>query len=292
MRSRRAVELRRDRHDADVGPRGGNLVEDLRAGEIPLGSAASQRPQALERLRALVLRVDEVALEVRGEHPRAAGRRARARLPDGCEHTAQRRGRARDRRRAERRDAEARQPRRDRPDRVVAVQRVGSLDAVHVDVDEAGHDVVLRQIEVDVTAAAGPGAGRESAMRSPSRRSVPGLSSRSGRTTSAPASTIMRARAAASALRRSRRRRRASGEISRRTWSTMPGGRRRANSWRTGSSSRSPAAATSPLRITTSGSRQLREVRDRHADVPSRCRARPRWTRRRRCARRRTRAPR
>ena len=79
-----------------------------------------------------------------------AGRRrlaAEARGADGREHRAKLVGRTGDRRRAKRGDAEARQPRRDARDRVAAIERVGSLDAVHVDVDEARHDRVPPQIE-------------------------------------------------------------------------------------------------------------------------------------------------
>ena len=39
-------------------------------------------------------------------------------------------------------------------DRILAVERVGAVDAVHVDVDEPGHDQVPRQLEV-IHAAAG-----------------------------------------------------------------------------------------------------------------------------------------
>ncbi len=63
---------------------------------------------------------------------------------------AQRIRRARDRRRTERRDAVARKPRGDRRDRVAAVERVDALDAVHVDVDEAGNDVVTVKGECGV----------------------------------------------------------------------------------------------------------------------------------------------
>ena len=106
----------------------------------------ARRADAGLRLRPLELAADEVALEVRGKHAGGAGRARLARRPDAAEHLAQRRGRAGDGRRAECRHAEWRQPRRDPRDGVGAVQRVGALDAVHVDVDEARDDEVALEI--------------------------------------------------------------------------------------------------------------------------------------------------
>ena len=131
------------------GLRRRNLVQDRRAGEVALGAGARGQAQALERLGAAVLRVDEIALEVRRQHARAAGRPGVV-PPDRAEHRPERLRRAGHRRRAERRHAVARQPRRDARDRVVTVERVGPFDAVDVDVDEAGHDRVLVQIEVEI----------------------------------------------------------------------------------------------------------------------------------------------
>ena len=79
----RAVELRRNRHDADVGPRRRDLGEDFVAGELALGASvvqgAPRQAQALERLRAAIVRVDEVAFEMRRQHAaQPAGRASRA----------------------------------------------------------------------------------------------------------------------------------------------------------------------------------------------------------------------
>ena len=58
----RAVELRRHRDDADVGSRGSDFVEDLRrprdtsAGLGARSRSRRRQPQALERLRAPVVR--------------------------------------------------------------------------------------------------------------------------------------------------------------------------------------------------------------------------------------------
>ena len=114
----RAVELRRDRHDPDVRPRRrddlGRISPPVKLPSITAGAA--RQSQALERLRAAVVRVDEVALEVRRQHARAAGPR-RASGADCRQHRAQRVGSAGDRGRAERGHAVARQPRGDRGDR-------------------------------------------------------------------------------------------------------------------------------------------------------------------------------
>ena len=67
----------------------------------------------------------------------------------------QRVGRARQRRRAEGRHAEPRQVPGDRAIACRLVERVEALDAVHVNVDEPGHDVVAREIEVDAVEPAG-----------------------------------------------------------------------------------------------------------------------------------------
>ncbi len=115
--SERAVDLGRDGDDPDVGPRRRNLVEDRLAGELALGPGPRGQAQALERLRAAILRVDEIAFEVRRQHARdaPAGRANRAaRTAPSMVRSAS--GAAGDRRRAERGHAEARQPRRDARD--------------------------------------------------------------------------------------------------------------------------------------------------------------------------------
>ena len=96
-------------------------------------------------LGAPVVRVDEIALEMGGEDTRRAWGRRLAGLPHLIEHGAKTLRRAGHGGRAERGDAIARQPRRDRGDRVAVrpvVERVHAVDAVDVDVDEAGNDVV------------------------------------------------------------------------------------------------------------------------------------------------------
>ena len=115
-------------------------------------SIAGPRGQAqtLERLGATILRVDEIAFEVRGQHSRRAGGTVESRRPDRPEHGPQRLGRAGDRRRAERRHAVARQPRGDARDGVATVERIGPFDAVDVHVDKARDDRVLTQVEVEI----------------------------------------------------------------------------------------------------------------------------------------------
>ena len=268
IRSRRALDLRRDGDDADVRPRRRDLLRmsspvharspfrsACASGLAPRGLAPRQA-QALGRLRALEFRIDEVALEMRGQHARAAGRTRGPRGADARQHLPERRGIARDRRRAEGRHAVARKPLGHRGDRRAAVERVGPLDAVDVDVDEAGDDVVIGEGEVDRLAAAGARPGRRS-RRSDRRR---GRACRRrargpGSTRSAPerqnhggAVELGEPRGADRDRVGTERR-----ELDAQIVSSHSGGRRRAHSWRTGSSMRS-AAATLPLTTTTSGS--------------------------------------
>ena len=148
-----ALELGRQRDDADVGRRALDLGEDVAGGEVAVGRPGAARrqidrtAQAGRRLRAVVVRVDEVALEMRRQHARRALLRLAACPPHLIEHAAQRRWSARDRCRTEGGDTVARQSRGDRADRLARVERVEAVDAVDVDVDEAGHDVVTVERE-------------------------------------------------------------------------------------------------------------------------------------------------
>jgi hypothetical protein len=93
-------------------------------------------------LRAVVLSVDEIALEMRRQHASRPRRRRLTRTPHLIEHMPQRVRRTRNRRRTERGDAITRQSSRDRGDRVASVEGIHAVDAVHVHVDETGDDVV------------------------------------------------------------------------------------------------------------------------------------------------------
>ena len=142
-----AVDLRRERDDADVGamaiddgrecPRPEKLAR-VAATPWPSRRAAGS-PQTRRRLRAAEFRIDEVALEMRGQHARAAGGRRAARTRRRrSRNDASAVRRAGDRRRTERRDAPARQI---APRRVATAPAPSSTsvpgDAVHVHVDEA-----------------------------------------------------------------------------------------------------------------------------------------------------------
>ncbi len=118
-----------------------------------------RQAQALEWLRAAILRIDEIALEVRGQHARrTAGGRGQARGPDRGEHRAQRVGRARDGGRAERGDTVAGSRAAMRAIASATVERIGPLDAVHVNVDESWHDECGRGDRNRTSAAEAAGA--------------------------------------------------------------------------------------------------------------------------------------
>src|SRR5690349_22157157 len=70
----RAVEFGGDGDDPDVRSRGGNLVENLGAGEFAIGRSSWQ-PQAIERLGTVVVGADEIALEMRRKHARGERRK-------------------------------------------------------------------------------------------------------------------------------------------------------------------------------------------------------------------------
>ena len=91
-----SVDLRRDRQDADVLRAALAITARMSAPEkwaasgCRPGQHLGGRPaQAAQRLRAAKVRRDEVALEVRRQHVRAAGDRRRARGADAVEQVAQ-----------------------------------------------------------------------------------------------------------------------------------------------------------------------------------------------------------
>ena len=146
----RAVELRRNRQDADVRPGGGNLRREFRRPvNSPSGGCRAANRRQSTRLRALVFGVDEVAFEVRRQHPRRERGRACPARPPTAASIVRKRGRgACDRRRAKRGDAEPRKALRHRRDRVSALKRVEPVEPVHMDVDEPGDDVVIGEVEI------------------------------------------------------------------------------------------------------------------------------------------------
>src|SRR5580704_4555403 len=112
---------------------------------------SSRRSQARGRLRAAICRIDEIALEMRGQHARAVRRRYAPKLRDLIEHRAQSLRRTRDRRRTERRHAPTRQIDSHRADRASAIERVAPIHAMDVDVDEAWDDGVAGEIDDAIT---------------------------------------------------------------------------------------------------------------------------------------------
>src|SRR5262245_39053775 len=104
------IDLRCNRDDSDVGSSRRNLLENRLAGELSVGARPAGHAQALERLRAAEVRVDEVALEMRGQHARCRRGPCESRGAYRREHGAETRRSARYGRRAERGDATTRQP--------------------------------------------------------------------------------------------------------------------------------------------------------------------------------------
>ena len=102
--------------------------------------------KARHRLRAAEVRVDEVALEMRGQDGCVTGDRIEPRGADAVQQTSQRCRRTRHRRRAEAGDAVLRQLRRQRRGGVGSGERVAAFHAVHVHVDEAGDDDAAGEI--------------------------------------------------------------------------------------------------------------------------------------------------
>jgi hypothetical protein len=147
----RAVNLGRDGHDPHMRSGVGNLFEDLCARELAVVPARIRQPQTVERLRSLELRVDEIALEVRGKNPRRVRGQPGPRGGHRRQQPAQHIRSACDRCGAKRRGAVARQQGCDLRDRMGVVQRVVTADAVDVHVDEARHNVMA----VEIGSAAG-----------------------------------------------------------------------------------------------------------------------------------------
>src|SRR5690349_1727336 len=122
-----AGDFWRDGHDADVGPRGGDDIEDVVSREVFAGHgsprAAFARPQlwrvsldprrrskAFPWLRAAKLGIDEIAFQMRGQHARPAADALEACAADLIAEPAQCLGSARDGGRTERGHAVSRQP--------------------------------------------------------------------------------------------------------------------------------------------------------------------------------------
>jgi hypothetical protein len=147
----RPIEFGRDGYDPDVGSCCRNLIENFRTGELAVGRS-SRQPQAIERLSAMVLRADEVAFEMSGKDARCGGRRPfRSGPADLCQQPPQHGRPAGNRRRTKCSDTKPRKTLRDRTNRIFSVERIRSLDAVNVNVDEPGHDEMTSQIELSVT---------------------------------------------------------------------------------------------------------------------------------------------
>jgi hypothetical protein len=106
--------------------------------------------QARQRLRATEFRVDEVAFDVGRQHAGPAVRLRLAHTSHLAEKPIEDIGRARDRRRTERRDAPAREPLGHRRDRRFVIEHIRPRDAVDVDVDEAGNDEVAVEVDPDL----------------------------------------------------------------------------------------------------------------------------------------------
>ena len=88
---------------------------------------------------------------MRGQHTCRASRRCFPRTPHLVQDATERLRPARHGRGTERRDAIPRQPFRDRANGIALrthVQRIDAVDAVHMDVDETGHDVMAVKREV------------------------------------------------------------------------------------------------------------------------------------------------
>jgi hypothetical protein len=146
--SRRCASMTRD-----VGAGVGGVVERLGQRQ-PVGADARRPPEAVERLGAAEIRVDEVALEMSGQHPRVGPRRA-ARPPHALDQPLEHLRRAGHRGRTEGRDAVTDQATGDFLDGVQRFERVEAFDAVDVDVDEAGGQRLPVQIDEPAAAAGG-----------------------------------------------------------------------------------------------------------------------------------------
>jgi hypothetical protein len=159
-----AVELRRQRHDADVWRRTLDFMQDVVGGEIfrvvpntrsfhayvatgfsrpYVVSGLSRASEARERLRTAIGWIDEIAFQMGRQDAGVAAGRSFAQIPHLLEGPAQGLRTARNRGRTKRRDAVPGKRRGDRADSVGSIEHVDPVDPVHVDVDEPGHDVVV-----------------------------------------------------------------------------------------------------------------------------------------------------
>ena len=64
----RAVDLGCDRENTHIGPGRGNLTENFFASKLAFLPSTMRESQALARLRAALLRIDEIAFDVRRQH--------------------------------------------------------------------------------------------------------------------------------------------------------------------------------------------------------------------------------
>ena len=132
----------------------GDLAKNVGARKRPVRRGPSWRAQTVEWLRAAEFGVDEIALEVRRQNASARHCGCPC-LANRRKHPAQRVWIAGDGGRTERGHAVARQRTRDSIDGVVASERIETVDAVHVHVDEARHHGPSGEIDRHVGGAAG-----------------------------------------------------------------------------------------------------------------------------------------
>ena len=119
----------------------------LRAFHLRASAGQAHRaPQTPHRLRATVLRIDEIAFEMGGQHT-GCWCGAAAKRGDALENLTQSIRRTGDRGWTKRGHPMLRQTLGERGDCVTAVQRVDAVDPVHVHVDEPRHHDVAPQID-------------------------------------------------------------------------------------------------------------------------------------------------
>ena len=143
----RPIELRRQRDDADTRRRRDRSPPECRFRRIDEPDERSTNPatpdaaggflQACRRLRALIVRIDEVAFQVRRQDAGAEDLPRRSEAADASQDIAKRLRAARHSRRTKGRHAILRKPSRDIGNSVMTVERVNTLQPMHVDVDEA-----------------------------------------------------------------------------------------------------------------------------------------------------------
>src|SRR5687768_2126851 len=133
-------QLRRKRNNPNGAPMVGDDTKDLLATERTLCTLCTRETQARNRLRAIELRIDEVALEMRGQDESGFRYPLGACAYDRLEESVQAVGRARDRGRAKRGDTVLRKPRRHIGNGIRTIEHVSAFEAMHVHIDEAGDD--------------------------------------------------------------------------------------------------------------------------------------------------------